>query len=96
MWTPLLTGGAVVVAPPGEIDGDVLRTVIGAHGVTALLLTAGVFRLVARESPECLAGLREIWSGGDVVPAAEGAAACSTPARASPWCGMPTVRRRSR
>jgi aryl carrier-like protein len=39
--------------------------------VTSLLLTAGLFRLVAREHPDALAGLREVWTGGDVVPADE-------------------------
>lgn len=71
MWVPLLTGGCVVVAPDGGVDAEVLRTVITLHGVTALLLTAGLFRLVAQDDPGCLAGLREVWSGGDVVPALE-------------------------
>ncbi|MDT8913030.1 non-ribosomal peptide synthase/polyketide synthase [Amycolatopsis sp. PS_44_ISF1] len=69
VWVPLLSGGRVVVAPPGEVDADVLRRVIGDHGVTALWLTAGLFRLVAQEDPGCLAGLAQVWTGGDVVPA---------------------------
>ncbi|WP_447001975.1 non-ribosomal peptide synthase/polyketide synthase [Saccharothrix isguenensis] len=70
LWTPLLNGGRVVVAPPGEVDAEVLRRVIAEHGVTALWLTAGLFRAIAQEDPGCLAGLREVWTGGDVVPAA--------------------------
>src|SRR5947208_1439661 len=70
LWVPLLNGGRVVVAPPGDVDAEVLRAAITDHGVTGLWLTAGLFRLVAQEAPECLAGLRELWTGGDVVPAA--------------------------
>jgi amino acid adenylation domain-containing protein len=69
IWVPLLAGGCVVVAPEGDLDPERLRAVIAESKVTAMLLTAGVFRLVAGEAPDCLAGLAELWSGGDVVPA---------------------------
>ncbi|ARX89465.1 putative Linear gramicidin synthase subunit C [Streptomyces alboflavus] len=42
----------------------------GGGGLTALWLTAGVFRLLAQDAPDCFAGLRQVWTGGDVVPAA--------------------------
>ncbi|MCU1449929.1 MAG: hypothetical protein JWP02_2099, partial [Acidimicrobiales bacterium] len=70
LWVPLLNGGRVVVVPPGDLDVDVLRRLIGEHGVTGLWLTSGLFRLVAQDAPSCLAGVREVWTGGDVVPAA--------------------------
>jgi amino acid adenylation domain-containing protein/non-ribosomal peptide synthase protein (TIGR01720 family) len=70
LWVPLLNGGQLVVAPPVELDAQVLRQMITKHGVTGLWLTAGVFRVVAQDAPECLMGLREVWTGGDVVPAA--------------------------
>ncbi|MFF8594381.1 non-ribosomal peptide synthase/polyketide synthase [Streptomyces sp. NPDC015220] len=70
-WVPLLGGGRIVVAPPGRLDLDLLHQAVGGHGVTGLWLTAGLFRLVAEERPELLAGVREVWTGGDVVsPAA--------------------------
>ncbi|KAA2257273.1 amino acid adenylation domain-containing protein [Solihabitans fulvus] len=69
LWVPLLRGGRVVLAPPGAVDADVVRHTTTAHGVTALWLTAGVFRVLAQESPHCLDGVREVWTGGDVVPA---------------------------
>ncbi|MGW0330969.1 amino acid adenylation domain-containing protein [Streptomyces sp. NPDC003011] len=70
LWVPLLNGGTVVVAPPAELDVAALERVLTAHRVTALWLTAGLFRLVAEEAPGSLAGVREVWTGGDVVPAA--------------------------
>jgi amino acid adenylation domain-containing protein/non-ribosomal peptide synthase protein (TIGR01720 family) len=70
LWVPLLTGGQVVVAPPADLDVDILRRSITRHGVTGLFLTSGLFRMVAQESPECLAGAAEVWTGGESVPAA--------------------------
>ncbi|MFC5288832.1 non-ribosomal peptide synthase/polyketide synthase [Actinokineospora guangxiensis] len=69
-WVPLLRGGRIAVAPPGDVEPALLRSVIPALGVTALWLTAGLFRVVAEDDPGCLAGLGEVWTGGDVVPAA--------------------------
>ncbi|AHH97301.1 non-ribosomal peptide synthase/polyketide synthase [Kutzneria albida] len=69
LWVPLLRGGRAVLAPDGELGVDLLQRLITEHAVTALWLTAGLFRLVAQERPECLSGLGELWTGGDVVPA---------------------------
>ncbi|MGW5701159.1 non-ribosomal peptide synthase/polyketide synthase [Amycolatopsis japonica] len=68
LWVPLLNGGTVVVAPPGDVDAEVVSELTERHGVTALWLTAGLFRLFAGDTPECFRGLREVWTGGDVVP----------------------------
>ncbi|MCA1681994.1 MAG: condensation domain-containing protein, partial [Actinobacteria bacterium] len=70
LWVPLLTGGQVVVAPPGELTVEVLRRAVTGHGVTGLFLTSGLFRMVAQESPQCLSGAAEVWTGGEIVPAA--------------------------
>ncbi|SBT41192.1 non-ribosomal peptide synthetase [Micromonospora narathiwatensis] len=69
LWVPLLNGGELVVAPAGELSMDDLRAVLTGGGVTALWLTAGLFRLLAEETPEAFARVREVWTGGDVVPA---------------------------
>ncbi|MEW1865594.1 amino acid adenylation domain-containing protein [Streptomyces sp. NPDC088194] len=79
LWVPLLNGGRIVVAPPEQLDLDLLQHTITTHGVTGLWLTAGLFRLVAEERPGLLAGVREVWTGGDVVSPAAAArvlAAC--------------------
>ncbi|GGT07948.1 amino acid adenylation domain-containing protein [Nonomuraea spiralis] len=71
LWVPLLHGGRIVVAPPGEPDLDTLRRLIREEEITGLHLTAGLFRVVAEEGADCLAGVREVLTGGDViVPAA--------------------------
>ncbi|MEV6975754.1 amino acid adenylation domain-containing protein [Kitasatospora sp. NPDC093806] len=70
LWVPLLSGGQVVVAPAGELDAERIARLIAEHEVTALWLTAGLFRLLAEDAPQCLAGVREVMTGGDVVPAA--------------------------
>ncbi|WP_026360199.1 non-ribosomal peptide synthetase [Amycolatopsis nigrescens] len=69
LWVPLLTGGRVILAPDTELDAGALRALITEHEVTGLWLTAGLFAVVAEEAPETFRGLREVWTGGDVVPA---------------------------
>ncbi|GIH67787.1 non-ribosomal peptide synthetase [Sphaerimonospora thailandensis] len=67
LWVPLLHGGEIVVAPPGELDVPLLRRLIAEAGITGVHLTAGLFRVVAEEAPDCLAGVREVLTGGDVI-----------------------------
>ncbi|MEV0522549.1 amino acid adenylation domain-containing protein [Streptomyces sp. NPDC050439] len=69
LWVPLAAGGRVVIAGPGVVDAQQVREYVH-DGVTAVHLTAGLFRVLAEESPETFAGLREVLTGGDVVPAA--------------------------
>ncbi|MFI0264131.1 amino acid adenylation domain-containing protein [Streptomyces sp. NPDC017056] len=79
LWVPLLNGGCVVVAPPVDLDGRTLAALVDEHALTAVHVTAGLFRVLAQETPECFAGLRHVLTGGDVVPAeavARVAAAC--------------------
>ncbi len=70
LWVPLLNGGRVVVAPPGELDLDDLAESRTADEVSTVWLPAALFSAVAADRPERLAGLREVWTGGDRVPAA--------------------------
>jgi amino acid adenylation domain-containing protein len=67
LWVPLLRGGRLVLAPPGRFDVGQLRRLISQEQITAVHLTAGLFRVVADEAPECLAGVREVLTGGDIV-----------------------------
>ncbi|MFD0690734.1 non-ribosomal peptide synthetase [Actinomadura fibrosa] len=67
LWVPLLNGGGVVMCA-GELDVETLRRLVEDSDVSAAWLTAGLFTLVAAEDPACLAKLRRVWTGGDVVP----------------------------
>ncbi|WP_275290959.1 non-ribosomal peptide synthetase [Amycolatopsis sp. La24] len=69
VWAPLLSGGEVVVAPAGDLTIDDLGELVAEHQVTAAFLTSGLFRVLADAAPSALAGLRELWTGGDAVPA---------------------------
>ncbi|MFS8098762.1 amino acid adenylation domain-containing protein [Lentzea alba] len=65
IWVPLLNGGQVVF--PGQVDIATIEHEIQRNGITAAFLTAALFHLVAQERPQALNGLKEVWSGGDVV-----------------------------
>ncbi|GLW49508.1 non-ribosomal peptide synthetase [Streptomyces sp. NBRC 14336] len=69
LWVPLLRGGTVVVIPPGDVDARTLRRAIADHRLTSVFMTTGLFRMIATDDPGALAGVREVWTGGEAVPA---------------------------
>ncbi|MFH8568034.1 non-ribosomal peptide synthase/polyketide synthase [Streptomyces sp. NPDC017993] len=68
-WVPLLNHGEVVIAPPGKVDLEAIATLVVEEEITGLWASGGLFRLLAETHPECFAGLVEVRTGGDVVPA---------------------------
>src|SRR5580658_1947358 len=71
LWVPLLSGGTVVVAPPGQLDIPVLSQLIAREQVSALFLTTALFNLVAAEQPGMLGRLDVVLTGGEAAsPAA--------------------------
>ncbi|CAM5564418.1 Non-ribosomal peptide synthetase OS=Streptomyces fumanus OX=67302 GN=GCM10018772_70860 PE=4 SV=1 [Streptomyces fumanus] len=69
LWVPLLHGGKLVVLAPGDTGASERGALIAEHGVTNVHATAGLFRVLAEQSPEIFAGVREVSTGGDVVSA---------------------------
>ncbi|MED7948424.1 non-ribosomal peptide synthetase [Streptomyces sp. BE303] len=67
LWTPLLNGGTVVVAPPGTLDAAALHAVATRHDVTAVFLTKALFDLVAEQAPETFTALRTVCTGGEAA-----------------------------
>ncbi|MEV7601284.1 amino acid adenylation domain-containing protein [Kitasatospora sp. NPDC089797] len=71
LWAPLLSGGSLVVAPAGRLGIAELAEALDRGRATAAWLTVGLFNVLAAEAPQTFAGLREVWTGGDIVsPAA--------------------------
>ncbi|MFD5259255.1 amino acid adenylation domain-containing protein, partial [Streptomyces bobili] len=69
LWVPLLSGGQVVIAPNEPIDAAGLRRLITAHEVSAVHVTAGLFRVIADTDPDCFSGVSHVLTGGDTVSA---------------------------
>ncbi|MFJ8470244.1 amino acid adenylation domain-containing protein, partial [Streptomyces swartbergensis] len=69
LWVPLLSGGTVVIAPGERMDAALLRRLAAEHRLTHVHVTAGLLRVLAEDDPGCFTGVREVLTGGDVVPA---------------------------
>ncbi|MFJ1681111.1 non-ribosomal peptide synthetase, partial [Streptomyces sp. NPDC088251] len=69
LWAPLLAGATIVTAPPGHItDATTLHTLTRQHHLTRISLTAGLFRVIAENDPAAFNTLKEITTGGDIIP----------------------------
>jgi non-ribosomal peptide synthetase component F len=60
VWVPLLSGGQIAVASPGELGIPTLQQTIIHYRVTGLWLTAGLFSVMAEQCPGCFTGVRQI------------------------------------
>ncbi len=67
VWVPLLGGGRIAIAPPGELDLDALTQAMVRHQVSALFLTTALFGLLVQERPSCFERVREVWTGGEAA-----------------------------
>ncbi len=71
LWAPLLSGGELVVAPPGPLDAAMLEKLVGEHEFSSAVFTAALFDSLSVEATAALSRIPFVWTGGDVVsPAA--------------------------
>src|SRR6185369_15153399 len=70
LWGALLHGSRLVIPPPGVLTPAALGEVVEREGVTTLWLTTGLFRQMVEENLEALSGVRQLLTGGDVMPVA--------------------------
>jgi amino acid adenylation domain-containing protein len=68
LFAPLANGGSVHVLPHELPSPSELAEFMRESGVTVLWLTAGLFRLMVDLAPHAFAGVRQVLTGGDVVP----------------------------
>lgn len=66
IWGPLANGGTIAVLAEQPAP-DAIAGAIAEHGVTTLWLTAGLFHELVDRRPDCLAGVRHLLAGGDVL-----------------------------
>jgi amino acid adenylation domain-containing protein len=67
IWGALLTGAALVVAPPGPLGLPEIASLLRRCGVTVAWLTAGLFHQLAEADIGALTGVRRLLAGGDVL-----------------------------
>ncbi|WP_213453298.1 amino acid adenylation domain-containing protein [Rhizomonospora bruguierae] len=67
IWTPLVHGCRLALAPAGHLDLAELTDLIGAEGVSVLWLTTGLFHKMVTHQLPGLGGLRHLLAGGDVL-----------------------------
>ncbi len=67
LWGALLTGARLAVAPPGPLTLPQIAETLRTEGVTTLWLTAGLFHQIVELDVDCLAGVRQLLAGGDVI-----------------------------
>jgi len=68
IWAPLCNGGSLALISTEGPSLHEIGEAIRRHAVTSLWLTAGLFKLAAAESPEIFDPLRQLLTGGDIVP----------------------------
>jgi amino acid adenylation domain-containing protein len=68
LWGALATGAALVIQPAGLPTPSELGDFLRAEKVSVAWLTAGLYRLVEEFAPESFAVLKQLLTGGDVVP----------------------------
>ncbi|MDQ3289423.1 MAG: amino acid adenylation domain-containing protein [Pseudomonadota bacterium] len=67
IWGALLNGGCVVVHDQSVPGGAGLAETITRHGVTTAWLTAALFNAVVDDDPAPLAGLQQLFAGGEAL-----------------------------
>ncbi|RKN02898.1 amino acid adenylation domain-containing protein [Aquimarina sp. BL5] len=69
IWGTLLKGGKLVISLPGSKSSEVLSDEIVQNGINTLWLTASLFHLAVKSTPELFKNLRYILAGGESINA---------------------------
>jgi amino acid adenylation domain-containing protein len=67
VWVPLLSGGRIIVGPPGQVEMSDLAEFIRHSGATSAFLVPYVLNSLVEEDLDALGELEFIWSAGDVM-----------------------------
>ncbi|MCZ7592445.1 MAG: amino acid adenylation domain-containing protein [Kiritimatiellae bacterium] len=67
IWAPLLNGGRLAILPPGRFAMEGLAHAMETEQVSTLWLTTGLFHTIVDENPDCLKGVKQLLTGGEVT-----------------------------
>ncbi|MBZ4423360.1 non-ribosomal peptide synthetase, partial [Myxococcus sp. RHSTA-1-4] len=70
LWGALLHGAKLVVYPAGTPSLEELGRALGEYGITSLWLTTALFDQMQARQPEALARIKQVLTGGEVMPVA--------------------------
>jgi D-alanine--poly(phosphoribitol) ligase subunit 1 len=65
LWGALTTGGTCAVAPDDYLLPETLHELVDSAGVNTAWLTSSLFNLFNEIDPDCFAGLRRLYIGGE-------------------------------
>ncbi|MBZ4377474.1 non-ribosomal peptide synthetase, partial [Corallococcus sp. AS-1-6] len=68
IWGALLHGAKLVLPPPHALSLEELAEQLRRHRVTALFITTALFEQMVLHQGEALAEVRQVLTGGDVMP----------------------------
>ncbi len=69
IWTPLMLGQELFVAPPGLLDAETISRLIATHQITAACITTRLFNIIAGEKPAAFRPLKSVLIGGEAASA---------------------------
>ncbi|MEU8902585.1 non-ribosomal peptide synthetase [Streptomyces mirabilis] len=67
IWCPLLRKGQLVIAPPGDLDAQVMKGLIERHTVTGGFFSGGLFKMLADDAADVFSGMPGVYTGGEVL-----------------------------
>jgi amino acid adenylation domain-containing protein len=71
IFAPLAAGGTIEIYPPQDVTPAALAAFAHQRRLTGMWLTAGLFRVIADHRPDAFTGLRQLLTGGDIVPSSQ-------------------------
>jgi amino acid adenylation domain-containing protein len=71
IWGSLLNGARLMMFPPQRPTLEMLGEVVQRSGVTAMYLTASLFQQMVEKHLDGLRGVRQLFAGGDALPAVQ-------------------------
>jgi acyl-coenzyme A synthetase/AMP-(fatty) acid ligase/acyl carrier protein len=67
IWGPLLRKGRLVIAPPGDLDAQIMKGIVERHAVTGGFFSGGLFKMLVDDAADVFSGMAGVYTGGEVL-----------------------------